>query len=57
MDGEGDAGGGCSGEIGEVRVDSWIAGAALHGGSRTGKGRARGPGCLFSPARGSVRLS
>lgn len=25
MDGEGDAGGGCSGEIGEVRVDSWIA--------------------------------
>lgn len=30
MDGEGDAGGGCSGEIGEVRVDSWIAGAALH---------------------------
>lgn len=25
MDGEGDASGGCSGEIGEVRVDSWIA--------------------------------
>lgn len=57
MDGEGDAGGGCSGEIGEVRVDSWITGGGCIGGSRTEKGRARGPGCLFSPARGSVRLS
>lgn len=40
MDGEGDAGGGCSGEIGEVRVDSWIAGAALvaHGRRKGGPG-------------------
>ena len=42
MDGEGDASGGCSGEIGEVRVDSWIAGAALHwwltDGEREGQG-------------------
>ena len=50
MDGAGDADGYCQGEIGEIKFT----------GLRTGKERAGGgggPGYLFRPARGSVRLS